>query len=53
MYYYGHVKDIRPKVIFLTGCLVDRVHDKEMEGKGYWVLSSYIKIYVPAASSSR
>ena len=37
MYYYGHQKDIRPKgVIFLTGCLVDRVHDKEMEGKGYW-----------------
>ena len=37
MYYYGHQKDIRPKgVIFLTGCLVDRFHDKEMEGKGYW-----------------
>ena len=37
MYYYAHQKDIRPKgVIFLTGCLVDRYHDKDLELKGYW-----------------
>ena len=37
MYYYAHQKDIRPKgVIFLTGCLVERCDDTNLQLKGYW-----------------
>lgn len=39
MYYYWDQKEIRPRgVIFLTGCIVDRVHDRDLELKGYWGL---------------
>ena len=37
MYYYWAEKDVRPKgVIFITGCIVDRTHERDMELKGYW-----------------
>jgi calcium/calmodulin-dependent protein kinase I len=37
MYYYAHKKDVRPRgVIFLTGCIVEKVHDEAAELKGYF-----------------
>ena len=37
MYYYVHKDDVRPKgVIFLTGCLIDKVVDEASELKGYF-----------------
>jgi serine/threonine protein kinase/Ca2+-binding EF-hand superfamily protein len=37
MYYYTHKHDVRPRgVIFLTGSIVERVKDDDMEMKGYF-----------------
>lgn len=37
MYYYLHKDDVRPKgVIFLTGCLIDKIVDESSEMKGYF-----------------
>lgn len=37
MYYYLNKNDVRPKgVIFLTGCLIDKVVDEASEVKGYF-----------------
>ena len=37
MYYYMHKSDVRPKgVVFLTGCLVDKLVDDASELKGYY-----------------
>jgi hypothetical protein len=37
VYYYYRKEDVRPKgVIFIAGCLVERIKDKEMEMKGYY-----------------
>jgi predicted Ser/Thr protein kinase len=37
MYYYAHKNDVRPKgVIFLTGSIIERVKEDDMELKGYY-----------------
>lgn len=37
MYYYSNKTDLRPKgVIFLTGCIIERVVDDKQELKGYY-----------------
>lgn len=37
LYYYLHKDDVRPKgVIFLTGCLIDKIVDEASELKGYF-----------------
>lgn len=37
LYYYVHKNDVRPKgVIFLSGCLIDRLVDEASEVKGYY-----------------
>lgn len=37
IYYYVHKDDVRPKgVIFLTGCLIDKLVDEASELKGYF-----------------
>mmetsp|Transcript_11288 Transcript_11288/g.17176 ORF Transcript_11288/g.17176 Transcript_11288/m.17176 type:complete len:828 (-) Transcript_11288:222-2705(-) len=37
IYYYAHKRDVRPRgVIFLTGCICDKVDDASSELKGYY-----------------
>lgn len=37
MYYYAHKNDVRVKgVVFLTGCVIERKKDEEMELRGYY-----------------
>lgn len=37
VYYYSHMNDVRPRgVIFLTGSIVERHKDEEMQVKGYY-----------------
>jgi Ca2+-binding EF-hand superfamily protein/predicted Ser/Thr protein kinase len=37
VYYYSHKNDVRPKgVIFLTGSIIERIKDDEMELKGFF-----------------
>jgi hypothetical protein len=37
MYYYGSQSDIRPKgVVFLTGSIIEKIKDDDMELKGYY-----------------
>ena len=37
MYYYSRKDDVRPKgVVFITGSLVERIKDKDMEMKGFF-----------------
>eukprot|EP01033_Poteriospumella_lacustris_P010146 gene10146-7236_t len=37
MYYYAHKDDVRVKgVVFLTGCIIERKKDEEMELRGYF-----------------
>eukprot|EP01039_Chlorochromonas_danica_P007127 gene7127-7880_t len=39
MYYYGRQADLRPKgVVFLTGSIIDRLREPEMEMKGFFGL---------------
>jgi len=39
MYYYAHRKDVRPRgVIFLTGCICEKVNEEASELKGYYGL---------------
>lgn len=39
MYYYARQADLRPKgVVFLTGSIIDRVRESEMEMKGFFGL---------------
>mmetsp|Transcript_655 Transcript_655/g.682 ORF Transcript_655/g.682 Transcript_655/m.682 type:complete len:883 (-) Transcript_655:908-3556(-) len=37
MYYYAHQADVRPKgVVFLTGSIIEKIKEDEMEMKGYY-----------------
>lgn len=37
LYYYTHQNDVRPRgVIFLTGCIIEKVVDESSEMKGYF-----------------
>lgn len=42
MYYYTHKENVRPRgVIFLTGCIIERYSDVDMEIKVYLYAHSY------------
>jgi hypothetical protein len=37
IYYYAHQRDVRPRgVIFLAGCIIEKIHDEASEMKGYY-----------------
>lgn len=39
IYYYAHQKDVRPRgVIFVTGCIVEKIRDEASQLKGYYGL---------------
>lgn len=39
LYYYAHKRDVRPRgIIFLSGCLIEKINEESSELKGYYGL---------------